>query len=412
MTTIEVHDVWKKFRLHHERRQTLKEKILFRGRGKWEDFWALKGINLTIKKGSTVGLIGQNGSGKSTLLKLLTKIIYPNQGTIKINGKVSSLLELGAGFHPDFTGRENIYMNASIFGLSRKDIDLKINEIIQFSELLDFIDSPVRGYSSGMYMRLAFATAINLDPDILLIDEVLAVGDTSFQKKCFEKINDFKNKGVTIVFVSHDHTIVEKICDTVVWLDGGRIKEIGSPQNVIDSYLLFMAEKSHKQKDNEINSKNLLEIEDKLKETLNAESKRWGNKDLEITSVEILDSCNKVKSVFRTGESLSIKLNYKVNKFCTDIVFGLGIFNKEGICCYGTNTDLKAIVIPELKGQGSVNITLDNLNFLEGIYLLDLAIHSKDGYAYDYLSKQYSFAISPKLDEIGIVSIANNWEFK
>ena len=187
MEVIKVSDVWKSFRIYHDKGSTLKERILFRGRNHYEERWVLKGVNLSVEQGESVGLLGENGSGKSTLLKLLTRIIYPNKGTIDIRGKVSSLLELGAGFHPDMTGRENIYMNASIFGLTKEDIDRKLDDIITFSELSPFIDTPVRTYSSGMYMRLAFSVAINVNADILLIDEILAVGDVNFQKKCYDR---------------------------------------------------------------------------------------------------------------------------------------------------------------------------------------------------------------------------------
>ncbi len=240
MQVIEVQSVWKKFSLYKDKRPTLKETLLFRGRSHREDFWVLKDINLKIEQGATVGLVGQNGSGKSTLLKLMTKILYPTSGTITVKGKVSSLLELGAGFHPDFTGRENIYMNASVFGLTRREIEQRINQIIDFSELEEFIDSPVRNFSSGMYMRLAFAVAINLRPDILLIDEILSVGDTAFQKKCLDKISEFQQQGVTIVLVSHDLKTIAKLCNLVVWLKQGEISEIGPTQQVLDAYKHFL----------------------------------------------------------------------------------------------------------------------------------------------------------------------------
>ncbi|MDY6314643.1 MAG: ABC transporter ATP-binding protein [Clostridia bacterium] len=234
---IEIKDVSKSFKIYHDKATTLKERLLFLRSSKADVFWALKDINLTIKSGKTVGLIGHNGSGKSTLLKLITKIIYPTTGEIITHGRVSSLLELGAGFHPDFTGRENIYINASIFGLSRREIDSKLESIIEFSELRDFIDSPIRTYSSGMYTRLAFSVAVHVSPDILLIDEILAVGDINFQKKCIAKIKEFKKKGVTIVFVSHNMNDVLEICDSVVWLDKGRMIEYGDTEAIAEKYL-------------------------------------------------------------------------------------------------------------------------------------------------------------------------------
>ena len=235
---IRVNNLYKEFKLNSDKARTLKERILFSKRNKQEKIQILKNINLDIKKGETVALIGVNGSGKSTLLKLMTKIIYPTKGNIKINGKLTSLLELGAGFHPDFSGRENIYFNASIFGLTKQEIDKRLKTIIDFSELGDFIDSPVRTYSSGMYMRLAFSVAINVDADILLIDEILAVGDQHFQDKCYAKLNELKqNENKTIVIVTHDLNQVKKLCDRAVWIRNGEIEIDGNPKEVISKYL-------------------------------------------------------------------------------------------------------------------------------------------------------------------------------
>ncbi len=234
---IRTKNLYKDFKLNSDKPGTLKEKLLFFRRNKVEKVHILKDIDLDIKKGETVALIGTNGSGKSTLLKLMTKIIYPTKGKIEVNGKLTSLLELGAGFHPDFTGRENIYFNASIFGLTAKEIDKRIPEIIEFSELGELIDAPVRTYSSGMYMRLAFSVAINVDAEILLIDEILAVGDQHFQEKCFSKLHELKEAGKTIVIVSHDMNSVKDLCDRAVWIYEGRIKLDGKVDKVIDEYL-------------------------------------------------------------------------------------------------------------------------------------------------------------------------------
>lgn len=239
-TAIKVTHVSKEFKLYYDKANTLKEKILFfskKSKSKDEILQVLKNINLTIKKGESVALIGTNGSGKSTLLKLMNKIIYPNKGTITTNGKLTSLLELGAGFHDDFTGRENIYFNASIFGLTKEEIDDKVDSIIEFSELGDFIDNPVRTYSSGMYMRLAFSVAINVEAEILLIDEILAVGDQHFQEKCFNKLMELKEAGKTIVIVTHNIHQVKKICNRAVWLYKGEIRKDGKIDDVLDEYL-------------------------------------------------------------------------------------------------------------------------------------------------------------------------------
>ena len=232
-----VEHVYKSFEIYFDKANSLKEKVLFWKRNRKEKREVLNDINLTVKNGEAVALIGVNGSGKSTLLKLMTQIIYPDQGKIKVNGKLTSLLELGAGFHQDFTGRENIYFNASIFGLTKQEIDNRIDKIIDFSELGSYIDNPVRTYSSGMYMRLAFAVAINVDADILLIDEVLAVGDQHFQEKCIEKMKDLKRQGKTMVFVTHSLGIVREFCNRAVWLDNGKVKMDGKPDEVIDEYI-------------------------------------------------------------------------------------------------------------------------------------------------------------------------------
>lgn len=234
--SIRAEHISKSFKIYHDKPMTLKDRLIHNIKKNYTDFKVLDDISVTIKKGEQVGLIGQNGSGKSTLLKLFTKILYPQSGKIETYGKISSLLELGAGFHPDFSGRENIYTNATIFGMSKSEIDKILDSVIEFSELENFIDNPVRTYSSGMYMRLAFSVAIHVNPDILLIDEILAVGDASFQKKCFDKIIDFKNKGVTIVIVSHDLSTVEKICDRIIWLDNGKVQMDGKPQKIIKAY--------------------------------------------------------------------------------------------------------------------------------------------------------------------------------
>ena len=235
---IEVRNMYKQFKVQYDKANTLKDKILFWNRENHKEIHkVLNNINLNIKKGESVALIGTNGSGKSTLLKLMTKIIFPTSGTIETNGKLTSLLELGAGFHPDFTGRENIYFNASIFGLTRKEIDDRINEIIEFSELGEFIDNPIRTYSSGMYMRLAFSVAINVDAEILLIDEILAVGDQHFQEKCFAKLKELRDSGKTIVIVSHSLDTVKKLCRRAVWIYKGEIRLNGDPTYVINQYL-------------------------------------------------------------------------------------------------------------------------------------------------------------------------------
>lgn len=238
---IEVTNVYKTFDVYYDKANTIKEKVLFWNRNRKEKREILNDINIQIKKGETVALIGVNGSGKSTLLKLMTKIIYPNQGKVETKGKLTSLLELGAGFHPDFSGRENIYFNASIFGLTKKEIDDRIEDIIEFSELGSFIDNPVRTYSSGMYMRLAFSVAINVDAEILLIDEILSVGDQHFQEKCFDKMRQLRKDGKTMVFVTHSMDAVKSLCDRAIWIYNGKVRMDGNTDEVVDEYLKVTA---------------------------------------------------------------------------------------------------------------------------------------------------------------------------
>ena len=242
MQAVEITDLSKKFRIYHDKANYLKERAIFWNRNRADDFWALRDINLSIPKGTTVGLIGRNGSGKSTLLKIISRILYPTDGQVRVNGRVSTLLELGAGFHADYTGRENIFLNASILGFSRKDIKEQLDDIIAFAELGDFFDNPVRNYSTGMYMRLGFAVAVHVKPDILLVDEVLAVGDLAFQDKCLDRIKEMQQRGVTIIFVSHSPKQVEKLCDHAVWLDSGEVRMQGPAAGVTDSYAAFMGQ--------------------------------------------------------------------------------------------------------------------------------------------------------------------------
>ncbi|MFZ3171867.1 MAG: ABC transporter ATP-binding protein [Carboxydocellales bacterium] len=423
MNVIEVKDVWKKFRLYHDKRPTLKEKFLFRGTGKSEDFWALKGINLTITKGLTVGLIGQNGSGKSTLLKLLTKIIYPNKGIITVHGKVSSLLELGAGFHPDFTGRENIYMNSSIFGLTKREIDKSIDQIVEFSELEEFIDSPIRSYSSGMYMRLAFATAINVDPDVLLLDEILAVGDISFQKKCLNKIKELKNQGKTIVFVSHEHGAVEKLCDKAAWLHHGELKYFGDTKQVIDKYLVELSQKREQQLitehtlecevpqielgSTEVDTNNQEIVQNS--EEIDKNQDRWGTKEIEITEVKMFSSQLVEKYLFETGESIEILIYYKVNMNVEEPVFGIGFIRNDGLQCYGTNTHIDKMKICNLDTKGCIKFKIGSLDLLEGQYTLEVAVHDDDGRAYDYIIRKYGFEVFSRIADVGVARIPHEW---
>ena len=293
---IEVNDVTKKFKVFLDKGYTLKELTLFSKRRKYEEREVLKGISFEVKKGEAIGLIGHNGCGKSTTLKLLTKIMYPDSGTIEMKGRVSSLIELGAGFHPDMSGRQNIYTNASIFGLTRKEIDQRMDDIIAFSELEEFIHNPIRTYSSGMYMRLAFSVAINVDADILLIDEILAVGDANFQAKCFNKLREIKAEGTTIVIVSHALGQIEQICDRSIWIHDGLIRAEGKVYDVHAGYLKYMSEKLQDTLENHSSTLEEIEKEQDEKGTCDnteieieqQEVMRWGAGDVKITELSFM----------------------------------------------------------------------------------------------------------------------------
>lgn len=410
MNAISVRNVSKKFKIHHDKPSTLKEKVLRLKKNSWEEFWALKDIDIDIKKGITAGLIGQNGSGKSTLLKLMTKIIYPTSGEITIDGRVSSLLELGAGFHPDFTGRENIYTNAAIFGLSKSEIDRRVDDIISFSELGEFIDNPVRTYSSGMYMRLAFAVAINVDPDILLIDEILAVGDANFQKKCMDKMLDFKKKGVTIVIVTHDMGSVQRLCDDVVWLDKGKVIMRGNAHDITASYLEYMGERQGAAVSKVVEDKNEIESP---KDEQNNEANRWGNKDIIVSKVEMVDKAGNVKSNFKCGEEVTVRIYYeRNNKNTKKPVFGIGVFRNDGVHCYGTNTFIDRVEDLDIKDKGIMECFIKQLLLIRGQYSLDIAIHSEDGFPYDYIRGICSFDLHSNISDVGISRLEHEWKLK
>lgn len=407
---IEVQDVHKKFKIYYDKGHTLKERLLFRSRNRSEERWVLRGISFKVKKGEAVGLIGENGAGKSTMLKLMTRIIYPDQGSITMRGRVSSLIELGAGFHPDMSGRENIYTNASIFGLTRKEIDARLQDIITFSELEEFIDNPVRTYSSGMYMRLAFAVAINVDADILLIDEILAVGDAAFQAKCFHKLREIKAAGTTIVIVSHSLGQIEQICDRSIWFKDGAIEREGIPFDVHPYYLDFMGRKNQ---NIEAEPEPIAETEQQEQMEATAKSEdntfRWGSREAQIVDVKLLDAGGQEKAVFKTGEQMTVQLQYKCNCKVDEAVVGIGIFRNDGLQCYGVNTNIDRFGDITLQPEGILQCVLQANLLLEGEYWLDVAIHKEDGFAYDYWKHSKTFRMYSDIADAGVVRLVHEW---
>ena len=410
---IDVRDVKKKFRVYTDRGNTLKERLLFAGRRKHRDHWVLKGISFRVRRGEAVGLIGENGCGKSTTLKMLTKILYPDAGSITMNGRVSSLIELGAGFHPDLSGRENIYTNASIFGLSRKEIDSRLEEIIAFSELEEYIDHPVRTYSSGMYMRLAFAVAINVDADILLIDEILAVGDAAFQAKCFEKMKEIKARGTTIVIVSHALSQIEQLCERSIWIDEGRIRMDGVPRDVHPHYMERMSRKNQERRTAETE-----EEKEKEKEPEAAEQdgegnlKRWGSGEARMTAVTVLDAEGKERNAFTPWEPFTIHIDYTAEKVLEDAVIGLALYRGDGTLVYGTNTLIDTSEPVKLERSGSIDLRVDSLRLANGQYTVDLALHRPDGFNYDFWRDICTVDIADKIQAVGEIALSHAWQIQ
>ncbi len=408
--SIVIKNVTKQFKVYFDKGQSFKERIIFKNRNRHEDRVVLNDISLTIEKGQAVGLIGHNGCGKSTLLKLMTRILYPDKGSIEVQGRVSSLIELGAGFHPDMSGRENIYTNASIFGLSKKEIDRRLDDIIAFSELEEFIDNPVRTYSSGMYMRLAFSVAINVDADVLLIDEILAVGDANFQAKCFAKLQEIKSKGTTIVIVSHSLDQIEAFCDRSVWINDGKIVADGVPREIHLDYMDYMAGlRNEQQKKDKAREKKNEEKKAEEEAEKKEESKRWGNGDAKITDVKVLDGDGNEKTVFHVGDAIKVRIAYKVNKKVEDGVFGIGIFRNDGVFCYGTNTRIDRIERFDIIEDGVLEIEMPKADLLPGKYLVDLAIECGRGIPVDYYKEACVFETYSKRGDSGIARIDQKW---
>ena len=343
--------VYQKYSARH-RFQTFKSAIvrgdLFRSIKADELVSAVDDVSLQVEEGTTLGLIGRNGSGKSTLLKLVAGIAKPTSGTLSVQGKISALIELGAGFHPEISGRENVFINGIMLGLSKKEIASKFDEIVRFADLEQFIDAPVKTYSSGMFMRLGFSIAINVNPDVLLVDEVLAVGDAAFIPKCLDRIDDFRRRKKTILFVSHDLSMVGKICDKVAWMKDGRLRMLGEPKRVIDAYLQDVAEKQEE----DFQEKKDAAAEAPAAAVEGAREQRWGKREIEIRKVVLRGAGGEEKHVFGPDEGLAIELEVAAREPQKDFVFGIGVFNSLGTLCYGTNTDLEDLVPDSIQGQG------------------------------------------------------------
>lgn len=397
---IQLDKVSKRFLYRPEQPRTLQESFasLFglRNRVPAEELWALRDMSFAVEKGDTVGVIGPNGAGKSTLLKLIARILEPTSGRITVKGRVSTLLELGAGFHPELTGRENVYLNGSILGLTRKQIAERFDALVAFAELERFIDVPVKHYSSGMYIRLGFAVAIHVDPEILLIDEVLAVGDESFQGKCLVRISELQAQGVTILYVSHNLDSVRKICSRALWLDEGVIRSDGNPESVVAHYLdSVRAEEG---------------IEPSV--ALSEERRRWGSGEAKIVEVKFLNTQGKECDLFATGQMMRVKIGYRAHKTIKKPVFGVAIYTSDGIHINGPNTRTSGYEIDYIEGEGEVEFVIDHLPLLRGEYDFTAAIYDYNSiHPFDHHHRMYRFKVKsgPIMESEGTLYIPCRW---
>lgn len=387
-----VDGVSKQFTLYHQRGQGLKERLLGlggRGRATRETFWALDDVSLSLDRGQTLGLIGHNGCGKSTLLQILAGILEPDRGRVSVQGRVTSLLELGAGFSPDLSGRDNVFLNASLHGVPSAVVRQKFDEIVAFAELGRFIDTPVRNYSSGMYMRLGFAVAAHLDPEIVLVDEALAVGDEAFQRKCLRKIQEFQSRGVTVVIVSHDLLLVERLCTHACLLQQGRLVALGAPAEVIGRYHQVAAEAGGV-----------------------AGEYRWGSRAVTITHVALLDGQGAPVRTLLTGDALTIRMHVRAEAPVARPVFGLAIYHEDGTHLTGPNTRTGRLAIDEVSGEGTVSYTIAHLPLLPGRYVVSVSAYDYDLIdPLDHRERVATFSVTEggTLERFGKVTLGGTW---
>lgn len=390
MKSIEVKNVGKKFHLKHAGRHTIKAAAmgLLRRRKTRGDFWALKGISFDVEAGKTIGIIGANGAGKSTLLGILARTMRPTEGTIAVRGRVSSLLELGAGFHPDLTGAENIYLNGSILGLSRREIRSKFDRIVGFAELEQFIDAPVKHYSSGMYVRLGFAVAVEVNPDVLLIDEVMAVGDETFKRKCLAKIAQFKKEGKTLLIVSHDLDTITEVSDTVLLLDAGKVVNVGEPGQVVDQYKSLGFFKAGE-----------------------VVVREWGTKEAVIAAVRFMGADGGRVERLRSGDPLLVEIDYQAKRRIEDPIFGFSVTKSDGTLCCGSNTIIDGYPVPFIEGAGTVRLRFQSLPLIQGKYYFSFSMHARDHKTnYHRMDNWFSIWVDCARKAAGVVNLGCEWE--
>jgi ABC-2 type transport system ATP-binding protein len=394
-TAIEITDVSKRFRLYHEKYQSLKERVIHLGRVPYEEFWALRDVTLEIKEGETVGLLGHNGSGKSTLLKCIAGILQPTTGELRTVGRMAALLELGAGFHPDLTGRENVFLNGAVLGLPRRLIEQKFDEIVAFAELEWIIDNQVKHYSSGQFVRLGFAVAVNVEPDILLIDEVLAVGDEAFQRKCLDRIRQFQRDGRTIVFVSHSPDLVRSLCDRAAVLDHGLVVGEGTPGVVIRTYREHLLAGGGAD----------VGAAATTPEGALAPPTERRNLRIRIKSVELRSPRPAGQSCLTPGDPLDVRIAFEAGDVRDDVVFGIAIYDVEGKQIFGTNTEILGTPLEGLGATGEVTFVFDSVPLLDGTYFVTIGVTNQAGWmVYDWQEQQHQFEVMNPGRNVGQVA--------
>ncbi len=419
MSIIELDHVSKSFDLQNDRPRSFQELFVSRlrrnKRRREKMLRALEDVSFCVERGETLGIIGHNGSGKSTCLKLLTRILEPTQGTVKVQGRVSALLELGAGFHPELTGRENVFLYGSVLGLGRRDIAARFEEIVAFSEVERFIDVPIKFYSSGMQVRLAFATAIHVSPDVLLIDEVLAVGDQSFQTKCLAEIGAMRQRGVTIVFVSHSLDAVRGLCQRAIWLDHGHLVEDGPSEGVVQRYIesVYFQDPRMPHRPAAAQAQATHPPGPDVPPIIARNRGRWGNGLAQIERVRLLDDTGAEVTAFSARQGVTISVVYRAQRRLADMVCGIAIYRGDGLHVAGDTTALAGLTLPPIEGEGEVRCHLQLLPLTDEIYYASAALYSRDeAQTFDYHNMLYPFRIALAADELhapGAIRLHGQW---
>jgi len=392
VASVELAGVWKRYRVYRERFRSLKEVAIHRRFGQWEDHWALRDINVEVAAGQSFGMIGANGAGKSTALKVMAGILTADRGQVAVRGRVSGLIELGAGFQPEYTGRENVFLNASLLGLRSAEVRRRFDEIVSFAELEDHIDEPLRTYSSGMQMRLGFSIALKVDPEVLLVDEVLAVGDEAFQRKCFDWLEEFRARGGTLVLVSHNLGAVRQMCDRVAWIGTGEVRAMGDPGEVIGTYMDA--------------------VRDRRTEALAHAFAGQEAPAVELISVRLLDAERSEVTEIEPGSLLAVEISYRANRRLATPVFGVAMYRNDGTYVYGTNTAVDGYQVPPIDSDGTITLTYDSLPLLGGRYLLTVAVFPSPGAhvgAIDSHPQRYQFRVAGSTLEQGLVQLEHHW---